>query len=888
MTDSEVHSPLHTNNSDTSTNRDFYDDPLFHSSSDQPYMQLTAYFFNGHNFLSWKRDSYHALISKNKEGFLDGSVKKPDKTDKRFHQWIRCDLMVMKWLLNSIEPRIRDTVQDTVQYVNSSKELWSELLERYGQTNSVEIYQLRKELGGITQDNTSLIEYYSKLKQTLESICSCKLLKRIVDRDTNNKPLQFLMGLNGGYESVKTHILSMEPLPPLNKALSLLQKIERQKQVSDALDVLGEANAYAVQHSVLQSEFKKPRLSPHSSDSVVKICSNCNQRGHVRDDCFKLKDCTFLWKKRIYQRALGGTNVYKRSAHNVDTVGASALEDEALLNDPLSTDSATPAGLNSSPTAISPDLMSGIVNSVLQEVIKVFGDNSGAQTANFAGSQSFSSAFTVINAPNTCDWIVDIGASDHMCSHLGLLTNIRSLERPIIVALPDGTFKTVHQMGEHHLTSSVILHNVLFVPDFKQNLLSVGKLLDDSNVTDLSSKVTVIQGKRDAGLYKIKGMKHLLDNVCSNTQNFICEACILAKHHIFPFDVSVSRAWNCFDLIHLDLWGPYRVPTLTSARYFLTLVDDHSRTTWSYLLQNKQQVLGSLRQFTQQVKTQFGSLIKVFRSDNGTEFVQRECAQLFSDLGIIHQTSIFGRPQQNGRVERKHRHLVESARALRIHANIANMPTPFEMLFRELPSYAELRVFGSLCYASTPLTHRDKFYPRARKCVMSGYPFGKKGYLLYDFLTHDVFTSRDVLCDENVLPFRSFAPSLVQPETKPTQRVINPVTSHISNDDITNTTTNNNHIIHNYSPFISSSSPAEITLHYDLENAPINLHSDAEVTSAAPPATSDSSGSGEAVPIRKSSRPRKVSVRLQGYQCSVKLPSQVHPEHDSADSSTFQ
>ncbi|KAK9697215.1 hypothetical protein RND81_08G022100 [Saponaria officinalis] len=360
-------------NKDKSTNFDFYDDRLFFASSDQPYMQLLGYMFTGHNYISWKRDSYHALISKNKEGFVDGTVKQPDKTDKRYHQWIRCDLMVMKWLMNSLESHIRDTVQ----YVSSSNELWTELAERYGQANSVEIYQLMKKLSTISQENLPLIY--------------CKLLKRTVDRDSQTKLIQFLMGLNGGYEGVKTNILSMDPLPPLNKALSLLQKIERQKQVSDAIDVLAEANAYVAHQSSKQPDFKKARTG--GGDTSVKICSNCNQCGHIREDCFKLKDCSFCGRRgHIKEHCFklrdsrsirgrgkptfrGGSNVYKRSAFNADVVVPQGhSEDDLSLDDPLTVGAVVPLTTTLSHStnlsqSFNPDVMTGLVNTVVQEVI---------------------------------------------------------------------------------------------------------------------------------------------------------------------------------------------------------------------------------------------------------------------------------------------------------------------------------------------------------------------------------------------------------------------------------------------------------------------------------------------------------------------------------------
>lgn len=51
-----------------------------------------------------------------------------------------------------------------------------------------------------------------------------------------------------------------------------------------------------------------------------------------------------------------------------------------------------------------------------------------------------------------------------------------------------------------------------------------------------------------------------------------------------PFPVSSSHSNSPFDLIHLDIWGPYKITTSNGCKYFLTLVDDFSRTTWNFLL----------------------------------------------------------------------------------------------------------------------------------------------------------------------------------------------------------------------------------------------------------------------------------------------------------------
>ncbi|KAK1390070.1 hypothetical protein POM88_018248 [Heracleum sosnowskyi] len=173
----------------------------------------------------------------------------------------------------------------------------------------------------------------------------------------------------------------------------------------------------------------------------------------------------------------------------------------------------------------------------------------------------------------------------------------------------------------------------------------------------------------------------------------------------------------------------------------------------------------------------FQKPIKVIRSDNGTEIVQHFCSELFLSKGIVYQRSIPGNPQQNGRVERKHRHLLDTARALRLHvclpvifwgeclltatyiinlmpSSVLNWKTPYEILMNKLPDYSFLRVVGCLCYAARKSS--DKLAPRATKCVFLGYPYAQKGYKLYDLENKVILLSRDVLFKENHFPFKDY------------------------------------------------------------------------------------------------------------------------------------
>ena len=78
-----------------------------------------------------------------------------------------------------------------------------------------------------------------------------------------------------------------------------------------------------------------------------------------------------------------------------------------------------------------------------------------------------------------------------------------------------------------------------------------------------------------------------------------CHVCPLAKQTRLSFPVSETRATKCFDLVHLDLWGPYKIPTFDKEHYFLTIVDDCSRYTWIHLLQLKSETIVALNFFLQ-------------------------------------------------------------------------------------------------------------------------------------------------------------------------------------------------------------------------------------------------------------------------------------------------
>lgn len=136
--------------------------PLFIHPSDSPSATLAPVPFDGVGYRSWRRSVLRSLSIKNKLGFINGECKKPvSQTSSELRQWERCDDMVTAWILNSLTKDIADSVE----YVSSSHELWTELEDRYDQTNGAKLYQIQQEISDLHQGTLDITSYYTKMKK---------------------------------------------------------------------------------------------------------------------------------------------------------------------------------------------------------------------------------------------------------------------------------------------------------------------------------------------------------------------------------------------------------------------------------------------------------------------------------------------------------------------------------------------------------------------------------------------------------------------------------------------------------------------------------------------------------------------------------------------------
>ncbi|XP_058186596.1 uncharacterized protein LOC131303652 [Rhododendron vialii] len=96
---------------------------------------------------------------------------------------------------------------------------------------------------------------------------------------------------------------------------------------------------------------------------------------------------------------------------------------------------------------------------------------------------------------------------------------------------------------------------------------------------------------------------------------------------------------------------------------------------WLFLLKKRYELPYVISRFYNEISTQFGKKIKVIRSDNALEYMQSSIASFCVDRGIIHQTSCVRSSQQDGVAERRLRHVLDVARTLMFHMQIADKPS---------------------------------------------------------------------------------------------------------------------------------------------------------------------------------------------------------------------
>ena len=443
---------------------------------------------------------------------------------------------------------------------------------------------------------------------------------------------------------------------------------------------------------------------------------------------------------------------------------------------------------------------------------------------NNCNSEQYSMSPAMCFKAHTTDieqsWYIDSGATSHMCGDRNFFVKLDELKKSHVI-LADGQKLTSAGVGEGVLQNiiedgrnqQIKLLDVLYVPELKGNLISVKKLTDkgfevhfkDDQCHIMKDGKILIRANEDKGLYYLQLIQTALKTVEVNEAKCIhfwhnrfghrdpnairileknkiaegidikpcdvfgvCECCIKAKmsRKSVP-KKSESRASEILELIHTDVCGPMQTTTPSGNRYFMTMIDDHSKFTKVYLLKNKSEVPNKIKEYVKYVQTKFRITPKKIRSDRGGEYTGEELKNFFKAEGIQMELTTPYTPQQNGCAERKNRYLVEMARSMLIDSDLpkkywgeavvtanhmqnrlpvtGNEVTPYESWNKRKPNLQYVKQFGCIAYAAIPPERRQKLDNKAKQLVFVGYEEGTKGYRLLDTSTDKIVISKDVI-----------------------------------------------------------------------------------------------------------------------------------------------
>jgi len=356
--------------------------------------------------------------------------------------------------------------------------------------------------------------------------------------------------------------------------------------------------------------------------------------------------------------------------------------------------------------------------------------------------------------------------------------------------------------GHRLLTASLV--NGLYIISWNDMLKAKDTILDywnvhkfaeppniDVSTVMLSMHETIELLHKRLGHVSMKRIKHLVDSGYLNSEitlsqykDHVCDSCMRCKSTRSSFTQQFPVCNFPLERIHMDVQGPFRVPSLSGNNYIVGFIDAYSRMSFTYYVKNKSDVYDVLVnefyphviEYVKNSNIPTASTPITIISDNG-EFKSQRVKSFLSSHGIRQMFTCPYTPEHNGLIERLWRTLHTMASTMmnekRVKPDLweeahrtANYlynripPTtvtshglisPYQLFYNgSPPTLSHIRMFGSKAFVHKSKSELKKtFDPKAYEGILVGYDDEHiKSYRIYIPHTNVLMITTHVTIDE--------------------------------------------------------------------------------------------------------------------------------------------
>ncbi|OIT20455.1 hypothetical protein A4A49_63672, partial [Nicotiana attenuata] len=301
--------------------------------------------------------------------------------------------------------------------------------ERFDKRNISWIYNLLQEIGALKQGLSPVSTYYSKLKDLWDEYdamaptpsCPC-----VLEHIQHQRLVQFSSGLNESFSQAKGQNMLMIPTLTINEAYGMVVQDESQR--AKTVNIRDRSSSYGIQ--------LRTRFSWWLQAESSVFCDYCKLKGNTKDACYKLVGYppNYKPKKKTFGRNMAAAHI----AHI--------------------------------------DYSKGPTDQ---------GSSRIATTWNFFTEEQYKQLLQLLNQNTTPvetaahAKVTDSGATHHMVSRLDFFTDFMEIPKGEKLQLPTGETSRITHLGSSSILNGLPIKNVLYVPQFRYNLLSVSQLTRD-------------------------------------------------------------------------------------------------------------------------------------------------------------------------------------------------------------------------------------------------------------------------------------------------------------------------------------------------------------------------------------------------------------------------